>query len=47
MYAQRVHLVEAAMTTKVLTTSEARGNLPSLIKHVAEGRGRVYIGPRK
>ena len=47
MYAQRVPPVEAVMTTKVLTSSEARRNLPSLIKHVAEGRGRVYIGPQK
>ena len=34
------------MSKKVLTISEARRNLPSLIKQVAEGRGPVYIGPR-
>ena len=34
------------MSKKVLNISEARRNLPSLIKQVAEGRGPVYIGPR-
>lgn len=34
------------MAKNVLTITEARRNLPSLIKQVAEGRGPVYIGPR-
>lgn len=34
------------MPKKVLTVTDARKNLPSLIKQAAEGRGPIFIGPR-
>ena len=34
------------MPKKVLTVTDARKNLPSLIKQAAGGRGPIFIGPR-
>ena len=41
-----MYILEASVARRILTVSEARRQLPTLVREVSEGRGPVLVGPR-